>query len=102
VCGSQALEPNIWATATLTASSDSLSPTVKCVTTKLLLLLQQTELHSNLSDTSGLYILRAILNKGFCNFIFCKALLGVDYLWCREYVRNPTVALTTHTLIKLI
>ena len=27
VCGSQALEPNLWATATLTASSDSLSPT---------------------------------------------------------------------------
>ena len=27
VCGSQALEPNLWATATLMASSDSLSPT---------------------------------------------------------------------------
>jgi len=27
VCGSQALEPNLWATATLTASSDSLSQT---------------------------------------------------------------------------
>jgi len=27
VCGSQALEPNLWATATLTASSDNLSPT---------------------------------------------------------------------------
>ena len=28
VCGTQALHPNRWATATLTASSDSLSPTV--------------------------------------------------------------------------
>jgi len=27
VCGSQALEPNLWAIVTLTASSDSLSPT---------------------------------------------------------------------------
>jgi len=27
VCGSQALQPNLWATATLIASSDSLSPT---------------------------------------------------------------------------
>jgi len=27
VCGSQALQPNLWATASLIASSDSLSPT---------------------------------------------------------------------------
>ena len=27
VCGSQVLEPNLWATATLISSSDSLSPT---------------------------------------------------------------------------
>ena len=27
MCGSQALEPDLWATATLMASSDSLSPT---------------------------------------------------------------------------
>ena len=30
--------------------------------------------------------------------IFCKALLGVAYLRCWKYVRNPTAALTTHTL----
>ena len=38
----------------------------------------------------------------FLNFILHKPLLGVAYLWCREYVRNPTAGLTTRTLIKLL
>ena len=33
--------------------------------------------------------------KVFLNFIFCKALLGIR---CRQYVRNPTAALTAHAL----
>jgi len=32
----------------------------------------------------------------FLNHIFCKALLGITYLWCRQFVRNSTAALTTH------
>jgi len=36
------------------------------------------------------------------NFILCKALSGVAYLWHRQYVRNSTVALTTYTSIKLL
>jgi len=43
---------------------------------------------------------------GFFKFIFCKAHLGVAYVWWRQYVRNPTAASTTHNnkiadLIKL-
>jgi len=29
-------------------------------------------------------------------FIFRKVPLGVAYLQCRQYARNPTAALTTH------
>jgi len=36
----------------------------------------------------------------FSNFIFGKALLAVANLPRRQYVRNPTAALSTHTLIK--
>ena len=37
----------------------------------------------------------------FLNFIFCKALLDVAYLRCRQYVRNPT-AKSNSALIKLL
>jgi len=44
--------------------------------------------------------------KGFVGFqlflFFYKALLDIAYLWCRQYIRNLTAALTTHALIKLL
>jgi len=56
-CGSQALEPNLWATATLMASSDSLSPTAcsqspQCgkATTRSLVILRQMELWKGLGS----------------------------------------------------
>jgi len=36
----------------------------------------------------------------FVNFIFCKALLCVAYLGCRQYARNSTAASIAHILIK--